>query len=39
MQNILLFDKTKKNVESGLFLAHLSEIINKIERFIILHLI
>ena len=44
MQNILLFDLTK-NVKlkeyqhSSYFLVHLSEINNKIVKFIILHLI
>ena len=41
MQNILLFDLTKKQYikeVSALFLVHLSEI-NKIAKFIILHLI
>ena len=40
MQNILLFNLTKKNDKlSALFLVHLSEIKNKIAKFIILHLI
>ena len=43
MQNILLFDLTKKKQYikevSALFLVHLSEINNKIAKFIILHLI
>ena len=42
MQNMLLFDLTKKQCikeVSALFLVHLSEINNKIAKFIILHLI
>ena len=42
MQNILLFDLTKKQCikeVSTLFLVHLSEMNNKIAKFIILHLI
>ena len=42
MQNILLFDLTKKQCikeVSALFLVHLSEMNNKIAKFIILHLI
>ena len=41
-QNILLFDSTKKQCikeVSALFLVHLSEMNNKIAKFIILHLI